>query len=81
MTEILIAAAPLLLLLGLLLLGHYPGCEILVRLSERLSDSNLRQEGARPAPGPSRPGIHTARGGLLLALSLSGRAPPAPPST
>ena len=35
MTEALIAALALLLLLGALLLGHYPGCDAIVRLSER----------------------------------------------
>ncbi len=82
MSEILIAAAPLLLLLALLLLGHYPGCEAIVRLSERLSQSSTwrrsRSSSCRP---PFPPRSQPARGGLLLALALSGRAPPLLSST
>ena len=71
----LLPALPLLALLFCLLLGRYPGCEAIVRLSERLA-----ARGARPRPGarrpPLRPRSFAPGGGLLLALSLSGRAPP-----
>jgi hypothetical protein len=43
----LLPAVPLLGLLAFLLLGRYPGCEAVVRLSERL--------GRRPSAGPGRP--------------------------
>jgi hypothetical protein len=36
MLEILLALIPLMLLLASLLLGHYPGCEAIVRFSEWL---------------------------------------------
>ena len=60
MTEVLIAALPLLLLLGALLLGHYPGCEAIVRLSERIVAPRRRRASAsspaaarcRRAPSP-----------------------------
>jgi hypothetical protein len=78
MTEVLIAAVPLLLLLGSLLLGFYPGCETALRLAERIAS----RAGRRPARAarqrrPPRPASHAAHGGLLLAFGLSGRAPPA----
>jgi hypothetical protein len=81
MSEILIAAAPLLLLLLSLLLGHYPGCEAIVRLSERLSDPRSRRSGPAPGRRPSTPRSRAASGGLLLALALCGRAPPQASST
>jgi hypothetical protein len=73
----LLPAVPLLALLATLLVGRYPGCEAIVRLAERIAErrrprlgiSGLRAT-ARRSPS-SAPG-----GGLLLALSLSGRAPP-----
>jgi hypothetical protein len=73
----LLPALPLLGLLAALLLGRYPGCEAIVRLSERIAAWN------RPRLGPAGPGPQASPaprivrgGGLLLALSLSGRAPP-----
>ena len=73
-------AVPLLLLLASLLLGLYPGCETAVRLSERIA-SRVRTVAAavRRQPRPLLPASHAAGGGLLLAFSLSGRAPPAGP--
>ena len=74
----LLPALPLLALLLTLLLGHYPGCEAIVRLAERieaLGRPALATRARRPAPRPPR--SFAPRGGLLLALSLSGRAPPA----
>jgi hypothetical protein len=69
----LLPALPLLALLLTLLLGHYPGCEAIVRLSERIAASARPAFAARRRPPPRS---FAARGGLLLALSLSGRAPP-----
>jgi hypothetical protein len=74
----LLPALPLLALLLALLLGRYPGCEAVVRLAERIAALGDRPgfgaAGRRPAP---RPPSLVRGGGLLLALSLSGRAPPA----
>lgn len=76
--ELLLPAVPLLLLLCSLLVGVYPGCETAVRLSERLAGATRRGDRAvRRVLVPRRPGRSAAHGGLLLALSLSGRAPPA----
>lgn len=81
MTELvtfLLPALPLLGLLLALLLGRYPGCEAIVRLSERIaawSRPRLGSSSRRPQ-APSAPRL-VRGGGLLLALSLSGRAPPA----
>jgi hypothetical protein len=77
MAEVLIAALPLLLLLGALLLGHYPGCEAIVRLSERLAGRDM----GRPAPPaatrrPLPPRSFAASGGLLIAFGLAQRPPP-----
>ncbi len=77
MIEILIAATPLLLLLGSLLLGIYPGCDAIVRLSERIASVGNRLTMASDSPRPAPPASHAAHGGLLLAFGLSGRAPPA----
>ena len=74
----LLPAVPLLALLICLLLGRYPGSEAIVRLSARIA-AGLRSLGS--ASGrllePLRPRFFAPRGGLLLAFSLSGRAPPA----
>lgn len=81
MTELgafLLPAIPLLFLVIPLLLGRYPGCQAIVRLAERIAargDAPRAAAAARPVP--RRPRSFAAAGGLLLALSLSGRAPPA----
>jgi hypothetical protein len=77
MIEFAIATLPLLLLLVSLLLGRYPGCEAAMRLAERMaardrSNPTVGSNWRRPRP----PASHAARGGLLLAFGLSGRAPP-----
>jgi hypothetical protein len=74
----LLPAVPLLALLVCLLLGRYPGCEAIVRLSDRIAARSRCGHGraARSQP-PLRPRSFAPGGGLLLALSLSGRAPPA----
>jgi hypothetical protein len=74
----LLPAVPLLALLLALLLGRYPGCEAIVRLSERIAASGGPDQAASGRRRPThRPPSFARRGGLLLALSLSGRAPPA----
>jgi hypothetical protein len=73
----LLPALPLLILLAALLLGRYPGCEAIVRLSERISRAALPKGRPRAAVAPPRPISFAPTGGLLLAVSLSGRAPPA----
>ena len=78
MGEFLIAAVPLLLLLAALILGRYPGCETAMRLAERIAlrgraPATRARDWLRPRP----PATTFARGGLLLACGLSGRAPPA----
>jgi hypothetical protein len=76
----LLPVVPLLFLLVALLLGRYPGCDAIVRLSERLAagcdDSKL---GAPvPQPPPQAPCSFAPGGGLLIALSLAQRPPPLP---
>ncbi len=76
-------AVPLLLLLGFLMLGRYPGCEAIVRLSERIA-SRRRHRGGDLAPVRAPPlraaDVGAAGGGLLLALAtLRARTPPAQP--
>jgi hypothetical protein len=72
----LLPALPLLGLLLTLLLGRYPGCAAIVRLSERIA-------GPRPARGANRrlvlpkpPRSFAPAGGLLIALGLAQRPPP-----
>jgi len=77
MVEFLIAAAPLLLLLGSLLLGRYPGCETVMRLAERFAGRNRPQATlAASWRRPRRPAMRTPQGGLLIALSIAKRPPP-----
>lgn len=80
MTELvtfLLPALPLLALLLALLFGRYPGCEAIVRLSERIAALRSPRRGSGRRRPAHRPPLYARRGGLLLALSLSGRAPPA----
>lgn len=80
MTELgafLLPAVPLLALLVCLLFGRYPGCEAIVRLSQRIAAAS----GSRPAAPvsrrpPLRPRSFAPGGGLLIALSLAQRPPP-----
>lgn len=68
---------PLLVLLASLLLGRYPGHEAIVRLSERLASRSRPRRATAPRPrAPRPPRSFAPAGGLLLALALSGRAPP-----
>lgn len=73
----LLPAVPLLALLLALLFGRYPGCEAIVRLSERIAASGRPQLEASDRRSSHRSPSLVRGGGLLLALSLSGRAPPA----
>ena len=61
MIEIVLALVPLLLLVGSLLLGHYPGCDAIVRLAERFAPRpRSRAAGASfglRAPAPTRPAV------------------------
>jgi hypothetical protein len=75
MAEIVLALIPLLLLVASLLLGVYPGCESIVRLSERIA-SRPRPRGAIKQVRPAAPALHTASGGLLIAFGLARRPPP-----
>lgn len=80
MTELvtfLLPALPLLALLLTLLLGRYPGCEAIVRLAERIAARRRPDLGTAERPRLPRSPSLVRSGGLLLALSLSGRAPPA----
>jgi hypothetical protein len=80
MIEVLIAAVPLLVLLGSLLLGHYPGCDAIVRLSERIAPPGPARS---PAPAVARrpvpPRSFAPGGGLLIAFGLAQRPPPLAP--
>jgi hypothetical protein len=75
MFEILLALVPLLLLLGSLLLGHYPGCDTIIRLAERIGPQSQRR-GAKRQARPQAPRSHAASGGLLIAFGLAQRPPP-----
>jgi hypothetical protein len=75
MTEILLALVPLLLLLGCLLFGRYPGCDKIVRFAERIGARRPRRAAKRQAR-PLPPRSHAASGGLLIAFGLAQRPPP-----
>jgi hypothetical protein len=80
MIEVLIAAVPLLVLLGSLLLGHYPGCDAIVRLSERISSRGpARSSAPTAARRPAPPRSFAPGGGLLIAFGLAQRPPPLAP--
>jgi hypothetical protein len=67
---------PALLLLLPLAAGRYVGAERLARLVRRLP--RPRRRAAEPRPGPRRPARRpAARGGLLIAVALGRRGPPA----
>jgi hypothetical protein len=75
MTEIVLALVPLLLLVIALLLGHYPGCDAIVRLAERFASRPRRWTSGRQSR-PAAPRSHAASGGLLIAFGLAQRPPP-----
>jgi hypothetical protein len=74
----LLPALPLLGLLAMLLLGHYPGCEAIVRLSERIARRGADSRAAPSATRPKPPRSFAPAGGLLIALGLAQRPPPLP---
>jgi len=78
MVEIALASIPLLLLVASLLLGIYPGCEAIVRLSERIAMRRRPRAAGRQAR-PAAPPLHSASGGLLIAFRLAQRPPPLAP--
>jgi hypothetical protein len=75
MLEVTLALIPLLLLLASLLLGHYPGVEAIVRLSERMR-AQPRLRGRKRLGRPVAPRSHAVGGGLLIAFGLAQRPPP-----
>jgi hypothetical protein len=75
----LLPVVPLLVLLAFLLLGRYPGCDAIVRLSERIAArARPRSEAARRPRRPRAPRSFAPGGGLLIALGLAQRPPPLP---
>lgn len=75
----LLPALPLLALLLALLLGRYPGCEAVVRLSERIaSRMRMVRAAARRSALPKPPRSHAPGGGLLIAFGHAQRPPPLP---
>jgi hypothetical protein len=74
----LLPVVPLLALLAFLLLGRYPGAEAIVRLSERIA-SRRGRAATRAARQrlPLPPRSFAPGGGLLIALGLAQRPPPA----
>jgi hypothetical protein len=74
----LLPALPLLALLLTLLLGHYPGCEAIVRLSERIAGHRRTRDASRRSALPKPPRSFAPAGGLLIALGLAQRPPPLP---
>jgi hypothetical protein len=72
----LLPALPLLALLLTLLLGHYPGCEAIVRLSERIATRRRTRDAERRPALPKPPRASAPAGGLLIALGLAQRPPP-----
>lgn len=75
MVEIVLALIPLLLLVVSLLLGVYPGCDAIVRLSTRIA-SRSRFRAARRRLRPLPPLLAVVSGGLLIAFGLARRPPP-----
>jgi hypothetical protein len=73
----LLPALPLLALLATLLLGRYPGCEAIVRLSERIAGrGHAGRDAVRRLALPKPPRSFAPGGGLLIALGLARRPPP-----
>jgi hypothetical protein len=75
MFEIALALLPLTLLVIALLLGHYPGCDAIVRLAERIG-SRLQKRATKSQPRPRAPRVSAASGGLLIAFGVATRPPP-----
>lgn len=78
MFEIVVALIPLMLLLASLLLGHYPGCEAIIRLSDWLAGApHARRHGRRRRAVPLLSRV--ADRGLLIASGHAQRPPPLAP--
>lgn len=75
----LLPVIPLLGLLAMLLLGRYPGCEAIVRLSERIAAGPVPRRSKRRPALPKPPRSFAPAGGLLIALGLAQRPPPLAP--
>ena len=76
MIEVALAVVPLLILLGSLLLGRYPGCDAILRLSERVARRGAPSRAAARAARPATPLSAAIRGTLLLAFGFAKRPPP-----
>lgn len=74
----LLPALPLLALLLTLLLGRYPGCEAIVRLSERIASRVRAVRAVRRSVLPKPPRSFAPAGGLLIGLGHAQRPPPLP---
>jgi hypothetical protein len=74
----LLPVVPLLGLLLFLLLGRYPGCEAIVRLSERIASRRRSKPTASRPRLPKAPRSFAPGGGLLIALGIAQRPPPLP---
>lgn len=74
----LLPVLPLLGLLATLLLGRYPGCEAIVRLSEWIAGLSAPRHRPARAALPKPPRSFAPGGGLLIALGLARRPPPLP---
>lgn len=75
----LLPALPLLALLLTLLLGRYPGCEAIVRLSERIANvARTHRAASRRHVLPKPPRSFAPAGGLLIAFGHAQRPPPLP---
>ena len=73
----LLPALPLLALLLTLLFGRYPGCEAIVRLSERITNAARgARASVRRSALPKPPRSFAPGGGLLIALGHAQRPPP-----
>jgi len=73
----LLPAVPLLALLVCLLCGRYPGCEAIVRLSERIASGKRPRRAVVERPRlPQAPRSFAPGGGLLIALGIAQRPPP-----
>jgi hypothetical protein len=76
----LLPVVPLLGLLVCLLFGRYPGCDAIVRLSERIAGLDRRRRAAAQRPRlPKAPRSFAPGGGLLVALGIAQRPPPLAP--
>lgn len=79
--EAALAAAPLVLLACSLMLGCYPGEHVVAWMAARVAQrtgGSQRTVAASVRRRPPAPRVARFHGGLLIARSLCGRAPPSP---